>query len=259
MDRNSLIKKYARSDEEKLLLSHVCDLADRAQTQWRSVCTEFLTPAEQVFLERVTEIRREVEVMFWGGYEGAERRIMVFYPDEYSKPDLLDIPVDILEIKTRGGGITHRDILGSLMGLQIQRNRIGDILDKHTPPLFMCHRDVSIFVMQNLEKIGRNGVEIAYGEIRALPEQEYDEHTVTVASVRLDSVVGEAFGISRTKAADKIRSGAVQVNWETADNTAMELKEGDSISLRGSGKAVLSEIGGTSKKGRVFLKIRVLK
>ena len=137
MDRNSLIKKYARSDEEKLLLSHVCDLADRAQTQWRCVCTEFLTPAEQVFLERVTEIRREVEVMFWGGYDGAERRIMVLYPDEYSKPDLLDIPVDILEIKTRGGGITHRDILGSLMGLQIQRNRIGDILDKHTPPLFM--------------------------------------------------------------------------------------------------------------------------
>jgi len=259
MDRNEIIKKYARSDEEKLLLARICDLASAAQKQWRCVFSEFLTPAEQALIGRVTELNREVESAFFGGFDGAERKILALWPDAYTAPAPEEVPIDVVEIEIRFAEITHRDILGSLMGLQIQRNRVGDILDTLEKPAFLCLRSMTPFILENLTKIGRNGVKLSLGEIKAPPEQRYSEIRATVASLRLDSILAECFGLSRTKAADLVRSGIAQLNWEPADDVSREIREGDRLSLRGYGKAIVAEVGGESRKGRRYVTLHRLK
>ncbi|MDR1692834.1 MAG: RNA-binding protein [Oscillospiraceae bacterium] len=238
-------------DAKDVLLGHAEDLAKKA-AKTGCAATRFLTPAEaRRITERFTN-RRDVNLTLSGGFSGAERVRGIFTnPDwgRYGQEDLF-AALKISAYEELG----HRDVLGSLMALGIEREVIGDILPGG---YLVCLPEMAPFITQNLERIGRLPVTVATAELGALPvtEEAVQEKTDTVASLRLDALLSAAFGLSRGRAAELIEAGRVSLNHMECLQPDKTAEEGAVLSVRGMGRAKLLEIGGVSKKGRVFVKL----
>ena len=210
--------------------------------------------------------RYDSAVEFYGGYEDAERRICVFKPEwisqsaaEYFADNEEDNPIVWIRAYRQAGSraLSHRDYLGSLVGMGLKREKIGDILVREDGADIAVLRDISEFLLYNYEKAGRTSLklEIVSSSDIKLPPLRFKEISDTVASLRLDSVLSSAFGISRAKAAEAVRKGITFVNSSQIVKPDFNVNEGDRLVIRGLGKARLAEIGGNSKKGRTYIKI----
>lgn len=198
-----------------------------------------------------------VRTLFYGGYEDAERVILINLPDYARLADENPLTV-IRACKAEGSRqLTHRDYLGSLVGLGIKRELLGDILVREDGADIIVLSDIAEFILSNYCKAGRTGLSLSQHHISELivPEAERTRITDTVASLRLDSVAASAFGLARAKAAEAIGRGLVFVNHVEVTKPDFQVKEGDKITLRGRGKACLTEIGGRSRKDRVYITI----
>ena len=245
--------KYASGSEDKILIRKIQDMIKRSEKTYTVLYTHFLTPAEQQLLQKVDEFKGKIS--FDGGYEEAERRMSRICTDEYQADE--GLPCKLLSVNPTAAlsEISHRDVLGSLMGLGIKRELIGDIIADSGKALFFCDLSVADYVEMNLEKIGRYKVKVSAANLDEVPQLRTELKTININSPRLDSVCAECFGISRTKAAEAIRHGIVTVDWQICDNVSRELKGGEKISVRGKGKVKYNGITGTSKKGRMFAEI----
>jgi len=195
--------------------------------------------------------------VFYGGYPDAERVILINMPD-YTSLETENLLTVIRASKAEGSReLTHRDYLGSLIGLGMKREMIGDILVREDGADILVMSDIADFVLMHYGKAGRTNLSLTQHPIEELivPERKVQIITDTVASLRLDSVVASAFGLSRGKASEAISRGIVFVNHMEITKPDYQLSEGDKITLRGKGKAVLSEIGGKSRKDRQYIKI----
>lgn len=256
MNYTDIIKKYAKNQEEKLLISRFCDHMETAVSRHCYCFSHFLSPAEQSVLLNISKNiwDNEIEMTFMGGFEASERRLAVICPlDFYGKKE--QPPLKFLALHYKGEPLTHRDILGALMGLGIERNRIGDIIDRSNPQIIVCEEGIAEFLLQNFDKAGRTKVTLEVSSYSEPDNLEDEVVTATVSSLRLDSILAEGFGISRTKAAEVIRRGLVNVNWKVVESPSASIREGDKISCRGMGKIKLQGVGGISRKGRTFVHI----
>jgi len=237
-------------EPKTLLLGHMEDLARKA-TKTGNAASKFLTPAEAHQVSLHFAARQDLMLLFDGGYEGAERVRAVFVnPDwgEYERAQLFSaLKIDHRPQDTLG----HRDILGALMALGIERNTIGDIFAN----FIICLPELSEHIVQNLNKAGRVGLKLTAVGLETLPTR-IEELTVkadTVASLRLDAVLSAAFDLSRTKAAALIASGIVNLDHEVCLQPTKKVPEDTLLSIRGLGRAKLLEVGGTTKKNRIFV------
>jgi len=222
------------------------------------VHTGFLTPAELNFAEGVCR-SEGITYLFDGGYEDAERRICVLFPQDDGDGRPVSQALCVLSLTVPKGGrpLTHRDYLGSLLGLGVERSVIGDILVRENGADVIILRDMAELFLSQLSSVGRSSVSAEMKELQELDtgSRQGDEYTDTVASLRLDSVAASAFRLARGKAQDAVRQGLVSVNGRQVLKPDMEVSEGDRISFRGRGKAVLSEVGGRSRKDRIVIKV----
>lgn len=195
--------------------------------------------------------------IFYGGYPDAERQILINLPD-YAFLET-ENPLTVIRATKPDGGraLTHRDYLGSLLGLGIKRELVGDILVREDGADIIVTEDIADFILLNYGKAGRTNLSLTQCPIKDLiiPKQKVSVITDTVASLRLDSVVASAFGLSRGKASEAITRGIVFVNHVETVKPDQQVSEGDRITLRGRGKARLTEIGGKSRKDRQYITI----
>ena len=282
-------------DTDEILIAQTEDRIRRAYDRNMMTSGDFLDMHQKkVLTDRFMTRSLPVKMVFYGGYADAERCIPVFLPEyiEWSG-DYDDVPEDLKELVSvirvsapKGGRrLSHRDYLGSLLSLGIDRSVTGDILVREdstggssdgargggsvgssggsgapgsgapSGADIIVMSDMAEFIEMNYTKAGRTDLsvsrhsidELYIGEIKTVKKRD------TVASLRLDSVVSSAFSLSRAKAAEQIRRGLVSVNSMEAVKPDMEIDEGDKIVLRGSGKALLSEVGGRSRKDRICI------
>jgi len=231
------------------------DLAKKA-VKIGCAASRFLTPAEAQATMNYFKRRQDVNVVFDGGYEGAERVRAVFLnPDwgEYERKALFCV----MQIHAAPqDSVGHRDILGAVMSLGVERAAIGDIIE--TPAALICLPELGVYIAENLTKAGNASISLTEMESELSAKAEsYSTKTDTVASPRLDTIVSTAFGMSRGKAAEIIAAGRVNLNFEPCTKPSKEVGEGAVLSVRGLGRARLLEIGGMSKKGRTFIKVGV--
>jgi RNA-binding protein YlmH len=141
------------------------------------------------------------------------------------------------------------------MALGIERSAIGDIVED--PLALICLPELGGFISENLIKAGRAHIHLTQMKISEIPPRAENllVKTDTVASLRLDTVLGSAFGLSRSKSLALIKAGRVSLNHEECLQSAKIVAKDMIISVRGLGRAKLLEIGGTSKKGRIFVKV----
>lgn len=206
--------------------------------------------------ERICRGQKGLRYSFYGGYEDAERTVVIFLPD-YAKLEEHN-PLALLRITQDGyKELSHRDYLGSLIGLGIKREMIGDILVRKDGADVIITKDIGNFLLYNYGKAGRVylNVEILPMEDIIIPEARFEEKKDTVASMRLDNVIASAFSLSRGRAAEAINSGIVFLNGLQCEKTDRLVKEGDKLVLRGKGKAKLKTVGGTTRKDRIFIVI----
>ena len=197
--------------------------------------------------------------VFYGGYEDAERVIMINLPD-YATIEQ-DNPLTVLRVTRTPGGkeLTHRDYLGALLGLGLKRDSFGDILVREDGADIIALKEIADFVLMNYIQVGRTSIsvtEVPIGEL-IIPEVKRREIVDTVASLRLDNVVSSAFGLSRGKSSEAISRGLVFVNHMQIMKADYQIKEEDKIVLRGKGKACLREIRGKSRKDRQYIVLEI--
>ena len=243
------------SKEDELLLAELDDKRIKAQ-HWECIThSGFLDPRQRGIAFRTFGCR------FWGGYEDAERTIAVFLPDSIPKgqdtpfADEEDDPLAVLRVSIAKGGklLTHRDYLGSLLSLGIDRSVVGDIIVGVCGADIVIMKSMADYLLMNYEKAGRMNLscslhpcsEIDTGEVRTLERRD------SVASLRLDNLVSSAFDLARGKAQEAIRQGLVFADGMQLLKQDAVLKEGVKLVLRGKGKARLKTIGTPTKKGRL--------
>lgn len=259
INKKNILDKFSNIDD-KLLVTRVLDRANQAEKSWSSTCSDFLDPYQRKLVEKVLCSVQDIGYRFDGGYEGAERTIAVFQPEhmpDNEEKDLLRV-VNI-ELK-KEESLTHRDYLGSIMGLGIKREKIGDIIVREKSCSVIVLKDVADYILYNLEKVGRYSVDVSAGEPGSLkvPEPKTKEIKCTVPSLRLDCIVSNGFGVSRSQVAPLFKSGRVYVNWEPEESLSAQVSEGDTISVRGKGRVILDQIGKTTKKDRISIILKRL-
>ncbi len=258
-NRDELIHKLAQNGEERMLLTRILEKADTCRERCYLTSTRFLGPQDAALAEQLLERLGERRWMLCGGYPGAERRVMVFLPDYLDTLTPEDETITAIRCtKSKADVLTHRDYLGSLMGLQIKRECIGDILvGDHGADLIVL-KEIAPFLLMNYGKAGRKHIqteEIALSDIRVpVPEVKFVRDTV--ASLRLDAVCASLFRIPRTRAVEAIRSGRVFLNQRPCVQPDREVKQRDAITLRGMGRGEVDEILGESRKKRIVISLK---
>jgi len=260
LNKKNILDKLNNIDD-KMLIARVLDKAVSAEKTRTVTCTDFLDPYQIKLVERAMCSVNDIECRFDGGYSGAERKIAIFEPAHLSNlsKQSAETPLSLINIELkRENNITHRDYLGSLMGLGIKREKIGDIIVEGESCSVIVLKEISDYILYNLSKVGNTGVIVSKGEIDDLkvPEPKTKEIKCTVPSLRLDCIISSGFGISRSQVAPLFRSGRVYVNWEPEEKLSAQIKEGDTISVKGKGRIVLEEVGNKTKKDRISIVIK---
>lgn len=240
--------------DDKILVSHVMDLAERAERTGTVTYSPFLNPREARLAKGFCRGGYRIEE--YGGYDGAERVQLAFCPFDYDEPEF---PVRAVRVKTSDGReLSHRAYLGAVLSLGIKREKIGDIAVNGGEAIVLCHGATADFICMNLSRVASSTVkcEMCSDEIRL--ERRYDISTSTVASMRLDCVLSAALGKSREASCELIKGGLVQVNYEEARSPSAHVKSGDTISARGFGKMVIEADGSETRKGRARITIKKL-
>ena len=256
MDKLKLLDRTASSGEERVLLARVLDKYEQMERRNIPTATAFLSEAEQAGAQRLLNAAGIRDCYVWnGGYPGAGRKLLQFLPD-WAEED--GSPIACIRASFRGEGRpTHRDCLGSLMGLGITREKLGDILVSDSSCDLIAAPEIVPFLVHNWDSAGRTKLSVS--EIRPeellVPEQKVQVLRDTVMSLRLDAVTATGFGMSRGKAAELIHAGRVQLNHTDCCKPDRPVAQGNVITARGFGKCLLAEVGGLSKKGRIAITV----
>lgn len=261
MNKTELLNRCAGgSGETRLLLARTLDKLEMAGRRGVPSHTPFLSPAQRAAVEGLLGACGHPRHLFTGGYEGAERTICVFLPDWLEEEDWPagEHPLAALQLSASAGAeLSHRDWLGSILGLGLTREKVGDLLVEDNRCQAVVLAETADILRSQLDKVGRYPVKTAP---LALEELQPPERTVklirdTFATLRLDAVAASAFSLPRSKAAALITSGRVSLNHAECTKPDRAVAEGDVITCRGSGKCVIKCISGQSKKGRIMAEL----
>lgn len=257
MDRSN-IEKIAKSAEDRVLLAKIWDKINAGMRKNIPANTAFLTLRE---IDMCRYLFGAQEGLFpFGGFEGAERQMLVYLPDYLDKDTLYeeDSPLVCLRATFFDADTpSHRDFLGALMGAGIARETIGDICVGKGQCDFFVTAEIAPYILQNFTGAGRTKVhleQIPLSEVSA-PEPETKEIRDTVASVRLDSIISSGFRIGRSAAAQYVSAGKAAIDGLPCEKPDKAVEEGAKISVRGLGKIKLRSINGQTKKGRISVVI----
>jgi len=254
LDRKVILER-ARNPEDRILLAKIIEKIGSSIKYHEISVTDFFDPYQQNLINPVLKTPG-ISFIWDGGYSGAERRRLVVFPD-YLIPGDVDSRIRILAVKcsTRFQKLSHRDFLGSILGLGIKRGKVGDIIVTPDGCQVITDQDISGYIMENLTKVHRVGVkveEVMRDELQ-LPDEKVREINAAVSSLRLDAVAAAGYGTSRSKMVLEILAEKVKVNWSVVSDSSYGVKEGDIISIRGRGRVELDKVKGETKKGRILL------
>lgn len=243
--------------DDSILLANLDKKIDQCLEKSIITSSNFLDIHQRSLAEAMCRRRKGLTYIFYGGYEDAERTVAIFLPDNARLED--DNPLALVRIIQDGyKELSHRDYLGSLTGLGIRREIIGDILVRSDGADVMVLKKMADFLLHHYEKAGRVYLKAEIMPIESLiiPEKRFEEKRDTIASLRLDNVIASAFSLSRGKAAEAINDGIVFINDLQCEKMDRLVRKGDKLVIRGKGKAILETIGAVTRKGRTVIKIK---
>ena len=257
MDRSN-IEKIARTPEDRLLLAKLWDKINAGMRRNISAATCFLSPRE---LEMSRYLFGDAEGLHtFGGFEGAERQMLIYVPEYMELDTLLDEDAPLCCLRAtffEEDNLSHRDFLGALMGAGIGRETVGDICVGKGYCDFFVTAEIAPYILQSFTSAGRTKLSISQIPLTEanIPEPEVKEIKDTLASLRLDSVISSGFRIGRSLAAQYVSAGKAAIDGLPCEKPDKAVAEGAKISVRGLGKIKLASIGNRTKKDRISVVI----
>ena len=247
-------------DKDEEIKRHIRDLADRCYRQGRYTYTDFLNMADQ---SAFFDMERELDFVpysLFGGTCGSERKILRFgsadtlgYEESFPIRCISAVP----SAPRFAQELTHRDFLGAVMSLGIERDLIGDIIVRDNCAYIFCLDSMADYISGSLDKVKHTTIscevtkEVPKGALPRFSEEEF-----VVSTPRCDAVTAKAYNLSRSKSIDLFRSKKVFLNGRQLENNSLSLKPGDIISVRGYGKFIFSGVSAQTGKGRCRIKIK---
>ncbi len=247
--------------ELQQLKKRASELADKSYMQNIFTFTGFLSLAEQECLYRSMEEKHFRQFALWGGSEGCERQMARFgSPEELGYEE--DFPIVLIKISPLmekfADALTHRDFLGAVMNLGIDRSTVGDIFIEGKQAWMYCTQRIAPYICENLQKVRHTSVRcIQAGEDQLPPVREAEEERLTVSGLRVDAVLARVFGLSRNQSLELFRAGKVYVDGRLCGNNSHALREGERVSARGYGRFQYLGSGGETKKGKLSITVGI--
>lgn len=247
--------------ELKVIAAKFLDKVMQSGKYHEKVFTAFLSPVAQETCEKLFwQLKEDLQLLTFGGHDSTEYKMIGIAPS-YLTIEESDFPIGLIvaTVRAKTHDLTHRDVLGALMSLGFQRNRIGDLWISENEIQIIGDVDMLAYISGQLEKIGRYSVDCELKPLDQLklPMAETEELFKTVPSLRLDAVLAAGYNLSRSAALALIQGDKVKLNHLPIAHANHMLKEGDLIACRGKGRMFLTAVEGTSKKDRI--KIRITK
>lgn len=247
-------------EQEELFRKRMEEIADRAYARGIILYSDFLDLYEQNLIHRIPWNTHGVTLQLSGGYPQAERQMAAFVPDALSYAQNTEYPFSCLLIRPAAPkyaeALTHRDYLGAILSLGLDRSRIGDLIIRDNTCCCFCSEKIVPYIRENLNSVRHTVVTACdfSGDMEKIDPPK-KELTGTVSSVRLDTVIALGFGLTRSQTGPLIREGHVFVNGRVITTNGYSLKEGDRISVRGKGKLLYGGAEGETRKGRVMIRV----
>ena len=263
INKEQILEKY-KNKEDKLLIAKLIDKIQIEEKQNKLVYTNFLDTYQKNIVEKTLKQLNKENVIFYGGYDNSERTICIIYPEKLKNISKEILGEGILEIirinlpKESFGKFVHRQYLGALMKIGLQREKIGDILVEENGADIIVMKEISKYIKENIGELTRFSkakIEILKIENLRKVTIKKQEIKVIVSSLRLDNIVSELTKTSRKNAEEIIKQERVFINYELQTKNTKHVKEKDKITIRGKGKFEIKEIVGETKNGRIVVLI----
>lgn len=247
----------AMTKEEQLLKNRFLDLANTTYRRGIPTSTDFLSLYEQDFFYQVKKELPPVYMMLSGGNSISERKMVLFLPEQDYAGEYT--PIAVLKLvpvnEKYSDELSHRDYLGALMNLGIERSVLGDIMIDGRTAYLYCKENMADYIMENLYMVKHTNMSVTRVSDTVEIVPEFEEIKGSVASPRLDSVLALAFHSSRSQLAGLIEGKKVFVNSRLTESNSYQMKNGDVVSVRGYGKFIYNEALGMTKKGRIYVSL----
>ena len=237
--------------------THLDELCVRAARRYQPLFSRFLNLTEQKEAEAAAR-RAGAEWTLYGGAEDCERRMLGVGAEA---PGPADFPIVCLRVSRRsahfGEPLTHRAVLGTVMGTGIERELVGDIVLLDGDAYVFCVSQMADMLAQALQRVGRSDTDCAVSEPPRQALRRFESVTVQAASPRVDAVAAHLYRVSRGEMTELIRQGRIQVDDAPVTKPDQLLKPGQVLSVRGYGRARYDGETGVSRKGKLYLAISV--
>ncbi|MBC8078887.1 MAG: RNA-binding protein [Gorillibacterium sp.] len=246
--------------DERGFADRAAEWLERAGECHVTKVTDFLDPRQVQIVQSIANRYLDKTALYYtGGYAEAERQRVVIVPD-YLDPQMEDPGIVVLAITSSDDRIKeldHGDYMGAILGLGIKRDKVGDIHVLENGCHCLIAAEIANYFDIHLRQVHRVQVmtEILPVDKLLTSKTEYDEMSLSVASMRLDGIISDVCRLSRAKALVPIQAGRCRVNFKTESDPSKSLKEGDVVSLQGFGRFRVLEVEGVSKKGRTRVRV----
>ena len=242
-------------ETEELLKKRFRELAQKCYQNNQYTFTGFLSLSDLACFYEMERELSYVPYTVWGGSELCER-VMLRFGSEEELGYVEDFPITCIQAKPLSpkfsDDLTHRDFLGALMNLGIERGTLGDIFLVENIAYIFCMENMAEFIMENLGKVKHTSVLCERAKaVPALSDKDRQEVKIQISSERIDAVVSKVYRLSRSEALELFRQKKIFVNGRQCENNSQLVKSGDIISVRGYGKFEYSGMQNTSKKGKI--------
>ncbi|GAA0460701.1 RNA-binding protein [Alkalibacillus silvisoli] len=248
--------------EEQPFIDQVIDWRHQVERQYIPVISDFLNPREQLIFQSIIGQEDNLTLSFYGGYERAERKRAILAPF-YETIEHEDYKLSILQgtYASKFVSLSHRDLLGTMMSLGLQRKKLGDLIVLDGEFQIICDQDLALYLKMNVEKIKNTRINLTEVDEHTVlnPDHHWQEKEGTVSSTRLDVMIKEIYQISRQKAQTFIEKEAVKVNHRIVNHSSYHLQSGDLISLKSYGRSKVVAILGETRKSKIRIKTAKLK
>ena len=246
-------------DDVELLKKRFIELANKSYNSGIFLFTDFLGLMEQSAFNEVKRAIAPLPYSIYGGAEGAER-VMIRFGDEESLG--YSVPYPIVCIKAEpvsqkfADKLTHRDFLGALLNLGIERSTLGDIPILDNVGYIFAKEDIAEFIISELTRVKRTDVRLSIvDELPAGELYKTERRRVQANGERLDAVIAKVFSLSREEGQSLFSKKLVFVDGRLCENTSYIPKRNERISVRGYGRMVYLGYESTSKKGKLNIEV----
>ena len=246
--------------EELMLQKRLIELSRLSYQRGIVTFSDFLNLNELNILHTIPKHELDSAYVTFGGYDHSERQMVAFLPDalcyEY------EYPISVIKIsplqKKFSDTLSHRDYLGAILNLGIERCKMGDILVEEHSAILFIHQSLENFITEELTRIKHTSVIATIEDMQSFHyEPKTKEIKGSVSSLRLDSLLALAFSSSRSKLVAFIEGGKVYVNGKLITSNGYQVKENDIVSVRGLGRFRYLETMSQTKKGRYYVTLEL--